>query len=635
MKTHFHPPGPRARHRRLPWPSPPAGRQRCGSGNDAVQRRRQRRLRRRRRSPAPSPAAAPPRRRRPRAPGPPASRRPTPTSPSTTTRSAPAAAARTSSPAPSPSPAPTPTSPTTRASCRGDQERCGGTDAIEVPSYVSPIAVVYNLDGVDDLQPLAGHAGRDLRRHDHDLGRPGHRRRQPRRRPAGSAINAVHRSDESGTTENFTDYLDRRRPRRLGRRRDRDLADRVRRRGRQGHLRRRAAGEQRQRTPSATPTPARPATSASRRSGRRRVRRALRRGRRQDPRGLAAGRGRAPTSTSSSTSTTPRTRRATYPIVLTSYLIACQTYDDAGDRRRWSRATWPTSSATRARQAAAEAGSAPLASDLRQGGAGHRRADHAASDLDAVLHARSSGDGRDPARSRAHRTGAVPATHPRPPEVRDVSHRAARRAGRRPSDRRRGASATGLHGPVHRRRPGDPAWPSPAWSSSSCIEGVPGADGQPATRPTARTTSSWATSGRCCSAPCWPRCIAMSSPRRFAIGVALVISHYAPAPDRQDPVAYLIDLLAAVPSVVYGLWGIGFLAPHAAAGLRSGSTTTWRSSRSSPGRVHRPAARCSPPASCWRSWPCRSSPRSAARSSPRPRACTRRPRSPWAPPAGR
>ena len=40
----------------------------------------------------------------------------------------------------------------------------------------------------------------------------------------------------------------------------------------------------------------------------------------------------------------------------------------------------------------------------------------------------------------------------------------------------------------------------------------------------------------------------------FSIGLALFISHYAP---RQlgAPIAYVIDLLAAVPSVVYGLWG--------------------------------------------------------------------------------
>jgi len=40
----------------------------------------------------------------------------------------------------------------------------------------------------------------------------------------------------------------------------------------------------------------------------------------------------------------------------------------------------------------------------------------------------------------------------------------------------------------------------------------------------------------------------------FSIGVALFISHYAP-PRIATPVAYVIDLLAAVPSVVYGLWG--------------------------------------------------------------------------------
>ena len=33
------------------------------------------------------------------------------------------------------------------------KERCGGEDPIEVPAYVSPIAVVYNLDGVDEPQP--------------------------------------------------------------------------------------------------------------------------------------------------------------------------------------------------------------------------------------------------------------------------------------------------------------------------------------------------------------------------------------------------------------------------------------------------------------------------------------------------
>jgi phosphate transport system permease protein len=44
-----------------------------------------------------------------------------------------------------------------------------------------------------------------------------------------------------------------------------------------------------------------------------------------------------------------------------------------------------------------------------------------------------------------------------------------------------------------------------------------------------------------------------------AIGVALYISHYAPR-RAATVLGYLVDLLAAVPSVVYGLWGIGWLA---------------------------------------------------------------------------
>lgn len=46
----------------------------------------------------------------------------------------------------------------------------------------------------------------------------------------------------------------------------------------------------------------------------------------------------------------------------------------------------------------------------------------------------------------------------------------------------------------------------------------------------------------------------------IAVGVALFISHYAP-PRIAQPVGYLIDLLAAIPSVVYGVWGWLTLAP--------------------------------------------------------------------------
>lgn len=46
----------------------------------------------------------------------------------------------------------------------------------------------------------------------------------------------------------------------------------------------------------------------------------------------------------------------------------------------------------------------------------------------------------------------------------------------------------------------------------------------------------------------------------LAVSVALFISHYAPRRLAQG-LGYLVDLLAAVPSIVYGLWGAWTLAP--------------------------------------------------------------------------
>ena len=54
--------------------------------------------------------------------------------------------------------------------------------------------------------------------------------------------------------------------------------------------------------------------------------------------------------------------------------------------------------------------------------------------------------------------------------------------------------------------------------------------------------------------------IALAIATPLALGVALSVSHYAPKRVAVI-IGYLIDLLAAVPSVVYGLWGIGFLGP--------------------------------------------------------------------------
>ncbi|MDF2575826.1 MAG: phosphate transporter substrate-binding protein PstS [Agromyces sp.] len=82
-----------------------------------------------------------------------------------------------------------------------------GSGIIELPTYISPIAVIFNVEGVDSLNldaaTIAGlFAGTITNWND----------------PAIAALNAgvtlpdlavtpVHRADDSGTTENFTDYL--------------------------------------------------------------------------------------------------------------------------------------------------------------------------------------------------------------------------------------------------------------------------------------------------------------------------------------------------------------------------------------------------------------------------------------------
>ena len=47
----------------------------------------------------------------------------------------------------------------------------------------------------------------------------------------------------------------------------------------------------------------------------------------------------------------------------------------------------------------------------------------------------------------------------------------------------------------------------------------------------------------------------------LAVGVALFITQYAPRRLAQG-LGYLVDLLAAIPSIVYGFWGIAWLAPR-------------------------------------------------------------------------
>lgn len=55
--------------------------------------------------------------------------------------------------------------------------------------------------------------------------------------------------------------------------------------------------------------------------------------------------------------------------------------------------------------------------------------------------------------------------------------------------------------------------------------------------------------------------IAMGLAVPIAVGIALFISHYAPR-RLATPLAYVVDLLAAIPSIIYGLWGAIYLVPH-------------------------------------------------------------------------
>ena len=87
------------------------------------------------------------------------------------------------------------------------KERCNGGTAIDLPLYISPIAVAYNLSDVEDLQlspaTLAGIFNQKIT----NWSAPEIAADNPGVELPDLAITPVNRSDDSGTTENFTDYL--------------------------------------------------------------------------------------------------------------------------------------------------------------------------------------------------------------------------------------------------------------------------------------------------------------------------------------------------------------------------------------------------------------------------------------------
>jgi phosphate transport system substrate-binding protein len=87
------------------------------------------------------------------------------------------------------------------------EERCGESGIFEIPGYISPIAVIYNLEGVEELNlspaTLAGIFNQQIT----TWNDPAIAADNPDATLPDQAITPVNRSDESGTTENFTEYL--------------------------------------------------------------------------------------------------------------------------------------------------------------------------------------------------------------------------------------------------------------------------------------------------------------------------------------------------------------------------------------------------------------------------------------------
>ena len=85
---------------------------------------------------------------------------------------------------------------------------CAATSkAIDLPVYISPIGVIYNVAGVKDLKldaaSIAGiFKGTLTKWNDPAIASQNSGAKLP-----DAAIAVVHRSDDSGTTQNFTDYL--------------------------------------------------------------------------------------------------------------------------------------------------------------------------------------------------------------------------------------------------------------------------------------------------------------------------------------------------------------------------------------------------------------------------------------------
>lgn len=77
----------------------------------------------------------------------------------------------------------------------------------EIPVYISPIAVIFNVDGLDELNLDAATLAKIFKGSITKWNDPAIVALNPEATLPAETITAVHRSDDSGTTKNFTDYL--------------------------------------------------------------------------------------------------------------------------------------------------------------------------------------------------------------------------------------------------------------------------------------------------------------------------------------------------------------------------------------------------------------------------------------------
>ncbi|EPR76283.1 Phosphate transport system permease protein PstC [Leifsonia rubra CMS 76R] len=98
-----------------------------------------------------------------------------------------------------------------------------------------------------------------------------------------------------------------------------------------------------------------------------------------------------------------------------------------------------------------------------------------------------------------------------------------------------------------------------AVSAFLVVQGIPGIVADPEETTLLEGTNFWTYVGPLVFGTLWSSALALLMAVPIAIGIALFISHYAPRP-LAATLGYIIDLLAAVPSVVFGLWGGNVLA---------------------------------------------------------------------------